>query len=272
MHKYVQPQVFMIAETRVNDDEMNAMLTAVGVPDWYSKHWNDRNPQDEPETFSDAESLIEISGRMCYKSFDLELNKNLTRIREGNKEYIANILKSRHGSVLEHASVTFALIGVSRIITHELVRHRAGTAFSQESGRFVQIESMRFYYPDSYGLSDTVKDVVDEHLTRCALMYKELANKLLKDDLTFHEKKKITSALRRLMPDGACTDIVVTANHRSWRHMIEVRTSDGAEEEIRKVYGLIADKLFEGHKHLYQDMVITYADGLPVYQFENQKV
>jgi thymidylate synthase (FAD) len=114
------------------------MLAELGAPDW------------ETDAVTGGEKLTEIMGRLCYKSFGTELNPNVTKVREGNAPYIENVLKVKHGSVIEHASVSFILTNVSRILTHELVRHRAGTAFSQESQRFVRLDAFDIYVPALY--------------------------------------------------------------------------------------------------------------------------
>lgn len=258
MVKFVEPRVFLIAETRNCGEGMQQMLNAVGANQWRSK---------DPK--SQAELLIEVAGRMCYKSFGTELNSNLTKVREGNHDYIGNILRSGHGSVLEHASATFGLVGISRVVTHEIVRHRAGVAYSQESMRFVSIDNMRFYYPDAFGGSKYDLVELDIKLSEIEDDYKEMQKELLDPDMPFSKKKKITSAMRRMLPDGICTDLVMTANHRAWRHMIAMRTSIHAEEEIRKVFNDIAIRLKVQYPAIYQDMS---ANSEGEWVFENDKI
>src|SRR5690606_28015896 len=103
-------------------------------------HWKTDAP-------SDSERLCEVMGRLCYRSFEPGLNPNVTRVREGNETYLANILNVGHGSVIEHANLNFIFADVSRVFTHELVRHRAGTAMSQESLRFVRLDKLSAYVP-----------------------------------------------------------------------------------------------------------------------------
>ena len=90
----------------------------------------------------------------------------------------------------------------------------------------------------------------------------------------FGDKKKLQSAMRRLMPIGMSTGIVVTSNHRNWRHMIQMRTDRHAEEEIRKVFALIAADLQDRYPALYQDMEsVSVGANLPYeYRFEHEKV
>lgn len=275
------PQVFMLAESSVNLLTLRAMQVAIGAGGWEAK-----------DVHADGELLVEVAGRLCYKSFSTELNANLTKVREGNREYIGNILKQHHGSVLEHATATFALINVSRILTHELVRHRAGTAFSQESMRFVRLDDIPIHIPDlrkeweelkSYHKDSAVADLanyvemmqasfevdmrrVTERAEEAITPYASLLDR---PGIPFGLKKKITSALRRMAPGGHTTNIIVTANHRAWRHMIEMRTSEGAEQEIREVFLEIAKGLFLSFPAFYQDMMI-HPSG--VCEFEHSKV
>ncbi len=128
--KLVTPKVFVIGESTQIKEGMEAMLDHLGVPDWHT------------DAVSDAEMLSEVAGKLCYMSFDTDLNKNLTRTgMRNNEQYLQEgIIATKHGSVLEHTVVNFVLLDVSRVLTHELVRHGDGTAFSQESGRYVRRE------------------------------------------------------------------------------------------------------------------------------------
>jgi thymidylate synthase (FAD) len=244
--RHVTPKVFLIAQTVV-DNEMRSFLRHLGAPDWTT------------DAKSDGEELIEVAGRMCYKSFDVGLNANLTKVRHGNKEYIANVLAQKHGSVLEHSSVTFALCDVSRVVTHELVRHRAGTAFSQESLRFVRLTDIKAYIPKAFSehpRGDEIVDLFNHTVTHLEGIQRQLAEltDIDGDGASFGLKKFLTSAFRRLAPIGLATNIIVTANHRAWRHMIAMRTDASAEEEIRIVFQDIASRLKDAFPALYQDM------------------
>lgn len=186
-----------------------------------------------------AELLVEFAGRLCYRSWKPGLNPNVTRVRGERRDYFANILASGHGSVLEHASWTFALHDVSRAFTHELIRHRAGSAFSQESLRYVRLADVGFRVPPALEpLRERALNVVEqlEELQRSAAEALGLDG----DGVPFAVKKEVTSALRRLAPIGLSTDIAWTANARTLRHVIELRTAPGAEEEMRLVFDQIA--------------------------------
>jgi thymidylate synthase (FAD) len=199
---------------------------------------------------NDAELLIELAGRACYKSFAPQLNPNLTRIRDDPKDYFANILRSAHGSVLEHASVTFAFLNVSRVFTHELVRHRAGTAISQESLRYVRPRDIEVWVPPD--LNPVSKRFI-EVIERIKSDYRSLETEFGWDEMNFERKKSVTSALRRILPHGIATNIIWTANHRTLRWVIEMRTAPSAEIEIRTVFGKVAEICIRDYPLIYGD-------------------
>lgn len=238
----VKPQVIKLAETMVNQKGVSELLAHFSASDWLKR------VHDRPRT--DAELLIELAGRVCYKSFQPGLNPNIAKIREDPSIYLQNILKSRHGSVLEHSSVTFAFLNVSRVLTHELVRHRAGTAISQESLRFVRPQEINLWLPPELKpVSEQFLAITEEIRRR----YKELEAHFQWDSLSFEEKKRITSALRRILPDGIATNIVWTANHRTIRWVIEMRTAPSAEVEIRMLFDKVAEICIKDYPLLYSD-------------------
>ena len=115
----VKPKVYCVAETKLNSDEMTQYLEDIGDPDW------------KPTTNIPGELLIEAAGRMCYRSWQpYDPGKpycsqpNVSKVREDSKVYFENVLKSGHGSILEHVNMSFICRNVSRVFTHELVRHR----------------------------------------------------------------------------------------------------------------------------------------------------
>jgi len=300
--KMVKPSVFILAETALFDDEVERWLAHMGVPGWGT------------DAKSDGEALIEMAGRRCYRSFETddvavsEQNPNLTKVRESNSAYIENILSVGHGSVLEHATVTFAFEDVSRTYTHELVRHRVGTATSQESLRFVRPTSLNMYFPDVFAdlpekpLTDTqmramhattlfigsgrlvtsgkptVRNVLEYIFSKTVSDLEEVQRALVAllgmDEVAkaFGDKKKLQSSMRRLMPIGMATAIVWTANHRTIRNTITMRTSRHAEEEIRNAFGQVAAMCAKRYPALYQDMVIEMVDGHPECTFPMGKI
>ena len=136
--------------------------------------------------------------------------------------------------------------------THELVRHRAGSAFSQESLRYVRLTDIGFRVPPALEpVSDQVLAIVEQLEEFQVSAAKELG--IDEDGVPFHVKKEVTSALRRLAPIGLSTDILWTANARTLRHVIEMRTAEGAEEELRLVFNLIARIMQDEAPGLFQD-------------------
>jgi len=244
------PTVFLIARPSLDVDGLRGYLEDVGGASWLDRRLGEAEG-GEPNA---GELLVEFGGRACYRSWEPGLNPNVTRTRTDQKEYFANILRSAHGSVMEHANYSFALRNVSRVFTHELVRHRAGSAFSQESLRYVRLTDIGFRVPPAL---EPVRDQVLSIVEQLEEFQVSAADTLGIDEegLPFHVKKEITSALRRLAPIGLSTDIIWTANVRTLRHVIEMRTAEGAEEELRIVFNDIAETMIAEAPGLFQDFV-----------------
>jgi thymidylate synthase (FAD) len=247
MHETL-PEVFLLARPSLALEGMRGYLRDVGGESWLDRRLA------ESESPNAAELLVEFGGRACYRSWEPGLNPNVTRVRTDQQEYFANILQSAHGSVLEHASYSFMLRNVSRVFTHEIVRHRAGSAFSQESLRYVRLTDIGFRVPPALEpVREQVLSIVEqlEEFQRSAAA--ELG--IDQEGVPFHVKKEVTSALRRLAPIGLSTDILWSANVRTLRHVIEMRTAPGAEEELRMVFDRIACIAQAEAPGLFQDFV-----------------
>jgi len=251
MREIKEPSVYLVAKTELVPGGLEAYLRDIGDPAW----------QPDPNLTS-GEKLIEAAGRICYRSwqgYDPSLpegtNPNVERVRSSSKEYLRNILAHEHGSVLEHVSVSFILKDVSRVVTHELVRHRAGMAYSQESLRYVRLDNLAFWFPQAVKGNPLALKRYKEVVKQLEEVQRELATLFdlsqLKD---FAVKKSLTSVLRRLAPLGLGTTILVTGNLRAFRHIIAMRTSPAAEEEIRLVVGKIAAILKREYPAIFQDM------------------
>ncbi|MCF8036715.1 MAG: FAD-dependent thymidylate synthase [Desulfobacteraceae bacterium] len=251
MREIESPRVYLVAKTMLVPEGLNAYLQDIGSPDW----------QIDPSV-SDGENLVEAAGRMCYRSwqpYDPEKpeasNPNVTNVRRGNARYIANVLKSGHGSVLEHVNATFICRNVSRVFTHELVRHRAGMAYSQESLRYVRLDDLPVWIPDSARENPQAEQKFREVIDFLENAQKELSEIFGIGEIgEFSRKKMLTSMFRRLAPIGIGTTIMVTGNLRAWRHIIAMRTSEHAEEEIRLVGAQIAEICKKEFPNVFQDM------------------
>ena len=257
----VEPQVFLIGESVVNEEGLSAFLTHLGVPEWTS------------DGSTDVERLTEVYGRACYKSFGTELNPNITRVRGSNKSYISNILEKGDGSVLEHGVANFFFCDVSRVFTHELVRHRVGTAMSQESLRYVRLTDLNWYAPICIQENAAAMTIFEKTMEGLSNLQKDLSE-LYELDTTndFNFKKQVTSAMRRIAPIGLATNIGWSCNMRTLRHVIEMRTDPGSEEEIRLVFSKVADIAIERWPNLFADYEVNIIDNLPSYKTVNKKV
>jgi thymidylate synthase (FAD) len=246
MHE-TTPQVFLIARPSIDVSGMRGYLADVG-----GESWLERRLQESGGEPNGGELLVEFGGRACYRSWEPGLNPNVSKVRADQREYFANILRSAHGSVLEHANYSFALRDCSRVFTHEIIRHRAGSAFSQESLRYVRLADIGFRVaPALEPLRERVLALVEQLEEFQVSAATELG--IDDDGVPFHVKKEVTSALRRLAPIGLSTDIIWTANARTLRHVIEMRTAPGAEEELRLVFGKVAEVMQREAPGLFQD-------------------
>lgn len=246
MHE-TMPEVFLIGGPQAYLGEMERYLRAV---DESAVEWLDRKRE---ENLDPGELITEFGGRLCYRSWKEGLNANVTRVRKNSEEYFENILRSKHGSVLEHSTYNFVFHNVSRVFTHELVRHRVGIAISQESLRYVRLTHLGFRVPD---ILDPIKNEVVEMVERLEEFQIDAAREMGLDDdgVPFHAKKEITSALRRLAPLGLSTGMLWSANLRTLRFCVEARTNSGAEEEIRFVFDQVGKLMKSQCSNIFQDM------------------
>ncbi len=180
---------------------------------------------------TDGERLAEFAGRLCYMS-----QKNPAK--RDTREYLENIKKQGHGSVLEHANYSLLLEGVSRSLTHELVRHRAGFAYSQLSQRYVDESTANFVMPPAIMGDEALEKAWKEQVESAQAAYVGLVESLMTRYAwvpdKVHRRKMAREAARGVLPNSTETKIVVTGNARAWRTMLELRSSEGAEFEIRR--------------------------------------
>lgn len=243
------------------EEGLQSYLDHVGVSDWST---------DAP---TDSERLCEVYGRLCYRSFEPGLNPNVTRVRKGNATYLGHVLEVGHGSVIEHPVLNFIFADVSRVFTHELVRHRAGTAISQESLRFVRLDRLSAYVPTHIKEDEKGLEIFGRTLEQLEAVQQELANAYeIEDEKKFSRKKMLTSAFRRVAPEGLATTIGWSCNFRTLRHVIEMRTAPDAEEELRLVFGKVYELVKDRYTSLMSDYETEMADGLPWIKTSHKKV
>ena len=193
---------------------------------------------DDPTPLSRVAQLCKTAGQLCYMSFGPKRTYNADAAR-----YFRNIMESGHGSVLEHANFSFLFYGISRSVTHELVRHRAGFGFSQVSQRYVSGRVLRFVERPEYQGDAILHEAFERRIDRAAQDYEQTAQRLLEQqksgvDLLSGEartdlRKKVQQAARSVLPNETEAPIVVTGNVRAWRHFLEMRANAHAETEIR---------------------------------------
>jgi thymidylate synthase (FAD) len=206
---------------------------------------------------TDGERLAEFAGRLCYMS-------QHNPAKRATREYLENIKKQGHGSVLEHATYSVLLEGVSRSLTHELVRHRAGFAYSQLSQRYVDESHAAFVIPPAILGDEAMEQAWRTQVEDAQQAYVSLVERLMErygwvaDRV--HRRKMAREAARSVLPNSTETKIVVTANARAWRTMLELRTSEGAEMEIRRAALAILRLLQAEAPGFFSDFEIYEAD------------
>lgn len=237
------PKVHLIASPAIHWPSLRNYVESIG-----GKAWTERVEVGG----HDGEVLVEAAGRLCYRSWDVGLNPNVSRVRTDSSSYLLNILQTKHGSVLEHANYTFIFEDVSRVFTHELVRHRAGVAISQESLRYVRLTDIGFRIPQ---VLLPIKEQILQVVEMLEDVQRATAESFGLDDenVPFSTKKQVTSAMRRLAPLGLSTSIIWTANVRTLRHVISMRTAKDAEEEIRFVFNEVAQIMQAWAPMLFSD-------------------
>ncbi len=181
---------------------------------------------------TDGERLAEFAGRLCYMS-------QHNPAQRATREYLENIKRQGHGSVLEHANYSLLFEGISRSLTHELVRHRAGFAYSQLSQRYVDESQASFVVPPAIAGDDALEAMWRVQIEAAQSTYVALVEQLMQrygwvaDKV--HRRKMAREAARGVLPNSTETKIVVTGNARAWRTMLELRSCVAAVLEIRRM-------------------------------------
>jgi thymidylate synthase (FAD) len=241
-----EPAVYVIGRQQIDAPELDRFLADHGVS-WQS------------DTEVAAEHLVETAGRVCYMSF-------LKPRPGGNKAYIGHILEVGHGSVLEHAVWNLLITGVSRSLTHELVRHRAGFGYSQLSQRYVDESVAEYVEPDDIARDPQLHALWLDAVAHAHRAYVRLTEGLaekFKDEPDRTLRRKLArQAARSVLPNATETKIFVTANARALRHFIELRGSRHAETEIRKLAMAMLRLMQQEAPHLFGDYeLVPLPDG-----------
>lgn len=263
MGKFVEPKTYWIGYTMPEYDGFHKYLVDSGNREFITTYnaaiANGVHP---------GLALCSFYGKLCYKSLTLGHNDNITMIRDVESN-IKNCFLQGHGSVFEHCWLNFVVTDCSRVFTHELVRHRVGTAFSQTSGRYVRGDCLDIVF-------DPILEEVKEEATELQLVIEQYYNKMvekmgLNQEKDFNIKKQKTSALRRFLPNGQSNEIGFSCNLRAIRHLVQIRTSEFAEWEIRKIFNQVYQLVKEKIPLLFCDAKEREVKGLlEVYGMKQQ--
>ena len=239
-----EPRVYLVGRQVTDEKTLARFLADEGVS------W-----QTDSEV--GAERLAEVAGRVCYMSYG--------KGRKTNREFIGHIIEVGHGSVLEHGVWSFLVTGVSRSFTHELIRHRH-FSYSQLSQRYVDESDSDYVEPDVIATDPALHQVWTEAVNAARKAYDELVKGLEARFTDVPEKtlrrKMARQAARSVLPNATETKIFVTGNARALRHFIELRGSEHAEVEIRKVAVAMLRILKEEAPNLFGDYTLEpLADG-----------
>lgn len=181
---------------------------------------------------SDGEKLAEFAGRICYMSQHNPAGRT-------TQEYLENILRQGHGSVFEHAVYVLLIEGISRSCSHELVRHRAGFGYSQLSQRYVDESHAAFVMPPAIIGDPALEREWTGQVQAAQQAYVQAVDHLMEKygwvEDKVHRRKMAREAARSVLPNATEVKIVVSANIRAWRTMLELRLGEGAELEIRRM-------------------------------------
>jgi len=213
-----------------------------------------------------AEELVEFAGRICYLSF------GPSQSPRNNAEYISNLISQGHESVLEHASWSFLLCGISRSFSHQLVRHRAGFSFSQLSQQYHGEEAAKFVIPEFVRQLPEAENIWRQSMQSAKEAYLQIMELVEEGGegvaTTKRRKEKLRaarSAARSVLPNATETKIVITANARALRHFLKLRGSIEGDEEMRRVSALILEEFQNEAPSLFSDFSLdSLEDGSPI--------
>lgn len=235
---FVEPETFCVGSTQINMHGLTTYLQATGQEEFLDDVYD--------FTGHSGLALCSFYAKLCYRSLTVGKNANVSKTRS-IKDNLVSCFSVGHGSVFEHCWINFITTNCSRVFTHELVRHRVGTAFSQTSGRYVALENIDFISDPL--LAECHGDIM-QLLEQIEDTAQRMRAKLITEEMGFSEKKKITSAIRRIAPNGQANEIGWSVNVRSLRHIVSMRSSKAAEREIRivanQVFDLVDPLMFHG--------------------------
>lgn len=250
-----EPKVYVVGRQVVSDEAIAHFL-------------EDEERTWQTDTEVGAEKLAEIAGRVCYMSYG--------RGRKTNADFLSHLIDVGHGSVLEHGVWSFVITGVSRSFTHELIRHRH-FSYSQLSQRYVDESNSDFVEPDVIASDPGLHAAWSEAVNAARVGYDRLVSGLEAKFADVEDKtlrrKLARQAARSVLPNATETKIFFTGNARALRHFIELRGSEHAEVEIRKVAVAILRLMQREAPNMFSDYtLVPLPDGTLATHTEHVKV
>lgn len=266
------PGVVVLARPTINVAGLSGFLEGFDPTYRFSEY------MDDPTPLPDGAQLCKIAGQICYMSLGPGRTFNVQA-----EKYFTNLKSSGHGSVFEHANVSLLLYGISRSLSHELIRHRSGFGYSQLSQRFVSGRVLRFVERPEYAQDEQLHTLFLQRIERAAEEYGLLSQRLLEmqqagspilsAEARTDLRKKVQQSARSVLPNETETVMVVTGNVRAWRHVIEMRASFHAEVEIRELAVRLFLCLYRTDPVLFSDYTLEQLpDGTYTVKTDFEKV
>lgn len=229
-----KPRVKLIGQTRIEEESFEEAVSELGFE--YILGGSE-------DSYYDAEEMSEIAGRVCYVSLRDEMQRPVTPGLTRNQTYLNHIKETKHGSVNEHSVFNFLVWDVSRNLTHELVRHRVGVAYSQLSTRYVDQFAKKYFGdtghtvgtyvpPEAFDYPEIIEGFRD-NLEHQIKLYYRFFHKLTKE--RGYEKKRARSVARHVLGGSSGTMLVFSVNARELNHIFDMRGSLFADDEIRRL-------------------------------------
>lgn len=185
------------------------------------------------------DELLEFAGRVCYRS----------PARGDAGDFVMKRVREGHESIIEHASATFYITGISRACSHQIVRHRIAS-YSQESQRYVDMSEPDFVTPPAISTDEAAQEIWDEFVDQAKDTYRKLRERgIRKEDSRF------------LLPNATTTRLVMTMNFRALRHFFSVRCQRDAQWEIREVARAMLRQIYGVSPAVFGDLYAQFIEG-----------
>jgi thymidylate synthase (FAD) len=249
-------KIYLISRPAIDERALAAFLNDEGQ-DWK------RTPHS-----TDAEDIAEIAGRICHMSFGCK------QVSTSNRDFAENLIAKQHESVLEHATWTFIATGITRSLTHQIVRHRIGFSYSQMSQQFNDQTGLKFLLPPGFEGDENIKS----ELEKVERSSRDAYSNIKKSIESYHSitsaedakrnrdvMKLMRTAARAVLPNCIETKLVFSANARSLRHFLKLRGSLVWDIEMRLFCNELLSIMKQEASNLFRDF-ITYQheDGYPI--------